>query len=203
MAALDLALGDFPEAAAQAKAANAGLAATLDARLCVLAPGAIDVTLANARAGHAWPSGATHDRRAWLEVEAFVGGTRVFASGTGDGPREPRGPDAAGDVGAGWVFGTALTDPAGAPTLFAWNAARADTVSLLPMAPGTTAHFTAPAAVDRVTARVRVKPVRAEITDALVASGDLAPEIAVRVPTFTLTTTDLVWTSDRGFACLP
>jgi hypothetical protein len=207
MAALDVALGPFPEADAQRRAVQAGLAATLSAELCVRAAGAgvagatsIDVTLSNARAGHAWPSGATHDRRAWLELQAFAGGMRVWADGAAEAGED-----------ATVALGATLFGPHGEPVDFAWEAAGLIADTLAPavavetaraVAPPRTAHFDAPAGVDRVTMRVRVTPLRARVAAALVASGDLDPAVAGAVPTFDLTTTALEWTKDRAEACV-
>ena len=54
--------------------------------LCVSAVGdrsRVSVSLENVTAGHAWPSGASHDRRAWVEVKAYLDGqpTPVYQSG--------------------------------------------------------------------------------------------------------------------------
>ena len=52
--------------------------------------------------------------------------------------------------------------------------------------------------------RVRVTPFAPDVLDALVASGDLDAQVRAAVPVFTLASTTLEWTKDRGYgACLP
>ena len=36
----------------------------------------MELTLENVTAGHGFPSGATPDRRAWIELTAYAGGSR-------------------------------------------------------------------------------------------------------------------------------
>ncbi|HWB78187.1 MAG TPA: multiheme c-type cytochrome, partial [Nannocystaceae bacterium] len=90
---VDLALTDFPDAE-QGPALVADQRATMDefrkpavcAGLCVRPPEEGDGTdvvvwLHNEGAGHHWPSGATQDRRAWVQLEGFDGDTSVLQSG--------------------------------------------------------------------------------------------------------------------------
>jgi hypothetical protein len=208
MAALDLALSPFPEADPQKSAVRLALDSALSAKLCVTSPGVIQAVLENARIGHAWPTGAAHDRRAWLEVAAYAGGALVWSSPSVLADRPP---DDAG--AAALVLGETLTDVSGAPVRFLWEAehTRADvldpTVTRDPSSPGyahaRVTRFTVPAPFDRVTMRLRVTPVQPEITDALVQSGDLDPAIAARIQVMDLATTRLEWTTDRGLSCLP
>ena len=61
------------------------LDAALGVEVCVqVLPGdssALFVTLENASAGHAFPSGAAQDRRVWVELSAFRGDEVLFESG--------------------------------------------------------------------------------------------------------------------------
>jgi Cytochrome c554 and c-prime len=201
--------GDSP---AQAKLVAQTLDPAISARLCVVPADAADagagdeisVTLQNALIGHDWPSGATHDRRAWVEIVAYAQGTVVYASGlVGDGEAV-----AASASPPLLLLRQQLRDDQGRPTLFMWNAASTRSLLLAP-ATGDPANATqtvavrVDAAVDRVTARVRIRAVDYDVTDALVASGDLAPDAAAPLPTLTLAATVLEWTADRGPACLP
>src|SRR5262249_47333682 len=80
----DTALTPFPEADAQRAAVQKLLDDAVDARLCVQASGQgakIDVALANRKVGHGFPSGSNQDRRAWIELSAFVGSTAVLETG--------------------------------------------------------------------------------------------------------------------------
>lgn len=71
-AGIDVAFGEWPEKDAQLAAIQRDLDATLLSRVCVtpLDGGQITVRLDNVGAGHAFPSGASHDRRAWAQVIA-------------------------------------------------------------------------------------------------------------------------------------
>jgi hypothetical protein len=182
MAALDVALTPFPETDAQAQAVRLALDSALSAKLCVQGPGQIEATLENARIGHAWPTGAAHNRRAWLEVVAYANGQEAWRA----------------DPDALVLRETLLAS--GGPARFLWEADawRADV-----LAPGEarTVRFTAPPSVDRVTMRLRVTAFDPDVLGALAASGDLDP--APQPPVFDLATTKLEWTTARGFACLP
>jgi hypothetical protein len=210
MAALDTALVPFPEAAAQRKAVQLSLDSALVGKLCVqasAAAAAVQVSLLNARIGHAWPTGATHDRRAWVELRAFAGGTEVWSRGAapGDAPPDPAvTPDAI-------LLGGTLVDDHERPVKFLWEATGTHTRVLAPRTlnlPGVpvplTERYVVPTAgVDRVTMRVRVTPFAPDVLDALVTSGDLDAKTRAAVPVFSLASTTLEWTKDRGDACLP
>jgi hypothetical protein len=184
----------------------------ISSKLCVIPePGAggtqVSVTLENARIGHAWPSGATHDRRAWLEIVGYTGSAVAYASGAVAN-------DEAVTMSASRpliLLGEQLQDAAGRPTLFMWGAQTARS-QLLATAAADPSHATltatvrVPAGVDRVTSRVRVRPVDYDVADALAASGDLSAPAAAgmpTLPTLTVAATALEWTSDRGPSCLP
>jgi hypothetical protein len=47
--------------------------------------------------------------------------------------------------------------------------------------------------------RVRMRPLDFDLLDDLVSSGDLAPEILDKVPTYDLASGTKEWTSDVGF----
>jgi hypothetical protein len=162
------------------------------------------VTIANALIGHAWPSGATHDRRAWLELDAYSSGTIVYSSGR-------VGPDEAVTRSASpplVVLREQLYDERGEPTPFMWGARRAQSLLLAPRtadpaASSVTVTLQLGRSVDRVSTRVLLRALDHDVADALVASGDLPAPVAAALPTLTVGATLLDWTSDRGAACLP
>jgi hypothetical protein len=193
MAAVDLARTPFPETDSQEKAVRLALDSALSARLCVTAPSQVEATLENARIGHAWPTGAAHDRRAWLELVAYAGGQVVWSTPQAPTDQPPADPSA-------FVLGETLLAAGGAPARFLWEA-EATRSNVLAPAEARTLRYTVPADVDRVTMRLRVTPFDPAILASLVATGDLDP--AVRIPVFDLATTTLEWTQTRGFACLP
>jgi mono/diheme cytochrome c family protein len=191
----------------QRKLVEQTLAPAISSKLCVVpAVDGVEVsaTLDNALVGHAWPSGATHNRRAWLELVAYAGATVVYSSGLVS-------PDEAVTASPSaplLLLRERLFDDSGQPTLFMWNATTGQSLLLEPAA-GDPLHSTqtaavkVPASVDRVTARVRMRPIDYDVVDALVASGDLAPSLAKGLPTLTVEATVQEWTADRGAACLP
>jgi hypothetical protein len=206
MAALDVALVAFPEADAQRNAVQSFLDAALSARLCVSAPGAIEAALENTRVGHSWPSGATHDRRAWIELAGYAAGVLIWSSGQTQNGAPP---DPVVDPTA-VLMREVLFDGHGTVVPFLWQAVSTRTHVLGATTAGDPSHanalvarFTAPPATDRVTMRVRVTPIAPEILDALVSSGDLDRRVRANVPVFSLVGTTLEWTADRGYACLP
>jgi hypothetical protein len=191
---------------AQAALVQATLDPALQARLCVVPGDAgadVSVTIENALIGHDWPSGATQDRRAWIEIVAYDGGAVVATSGV-----VPDDQPVNSDAGAPpLVLGQDLFDDGGQPTLFMWNAASGTPLLLAPGTAGptgTTQTVTLHVAanVDRVTTRVRVRPMDLDVLGALVASGDLPVDAEAPV-TLSLGATMLEWTADRGPACLP
>jgi hypothetical protein len=170
----------------------------------VTSPGQIEATVENAGIGHAWPSGAAHDRRAWLEVVAYAKGAVIFESGVfADG-------EAARADGAAIFLRETLFDANGREVPFLWQAARVESDVLA--APGVAgaapaqtavARFQVASDVDRVTMRVRATPIGLEIVDALIGSGDLDPSYRGQIPAYALASTTLEWTRERGDACLP
>ncbi len=183
------------------------IAPAISASLCVVPSTAgadVSVTIQNMLIGHDWPSGATQDRRAWIEIVAYAGGAVVATSGLVPDDRAVSSDAEAPPL----VLKQDLYDDQGLPTLFMWNAA--STQSLL-LAPATgdptnstqTATVHVSTGVDRVTSCVRVRALDRDVTGALVASGDLAPDAGPPLQTFTLASTNLEWTADRGPACLP
>lgn len=213
MAAVDVALTPFSEEPAQRAAVQKLLDTTLLAKLCVKqtpTTGLIaEVTLDNAFAGHKFPSGAAQDRRAWVELIAYRGGTQVFASGV-----VPDKKPAAGIADPNlWLLRDKIFRADGKETHMFWEAARFES-ELLPAA--VTADRSDPAfihsvtknyplplpAPDRVTMRVRMRPVDFDLLDELVATKDLDPAILDRVPTFDLASTVKEWTNAGGFRCI-
>jgi hypothetical protein len=213
MPGVDVALTDFFEIEAQRSMVQNELDNTLLAQLCVYTTttGAnVDYTIENVAAGHAWPSGAAHDRRVWAEISAYQGETLVFQSGA-LGPEQAlvklEDPQL-------WRLGDFAYDEQGNPAHFFWEVARIDSVQL----PGQAArkpsdegwvntHIThryeVPRRPDRVVATIHVRPLGLEVLQDLVDSGDLDENIAPRMPTFTLSKSTLEWTGEQAFPCVP
>jgi hypothetical protein len=211
--AVDIALSPFPRTGDGAfdrsveEEHRARVRALLDTSLgvevCVQAlPGetaAIFVTLENAGAGHAFPSGAAQDRRVWVQLRAHRGDELLFESGV-VGPGEPV---ALLEDENLWLFMDHIFDAEDRPTTHFWNAKRIES-ALIP-APATfdpaardflNNHVTRryprsrdasiAGVPDRVEVLVKVRPIGLEILEDLNRSGHLAREIVDAAPTFEL-----------------
>jgi hypothetical protein len=182
--ALDLEAADL-EAAKQA--VQSFLDTSLQSALCVRGtPGnaQIQVVLDNVAAGHRWPSGAAQDRRAWVEVKAYAGGSLVYQSGSvpeGTSVTLSQDPDL-------WLIRDCLLGELGEEAHMFWEARDVDS-NLLP------AQLTFDVAdpryyqshvmqsyprvgmlsvyPERVTMQVYLQPVGLDVIDDLVESGDL------------------------------
>jgi hypothetical protein len=202
MPGVDVALTAFPGRDAQRVGVQKIVDDAISASLCVTPdPTAgvhVEVTLRSEKVGHAFPSGAAQDRRAWVELEGIRAGTVAFSSGQ---VPERRAVSASADPQI-LLLRDRHFDAAGRETHFFWNTVRFESV-LLPVAPTSdqgdrgrsVAHsYTfAGAMPESVKMRVKVRPLDFDLLDELVASGDLDPAVAEAVPTFTLAATELTW----------
>lgn len=192
--AIDLAQTPFPNQERQRLLAERLLDTSLLGEICVSRVGTIEVTLENAGSGHAWPSGASQDREPWLEVAAYGdGGTPVFKT---QEPRSPSDADA-GVTDAPVVLKDLVVDERGEPAHMFWDVRkvlRSTTIPgaatrdpLDPLYHRERARFTFPTNaldLERVTLRVRVRPVALEVLSDLVASGHLDRRFLDEMPVF-------------------
>jgi len=213
MPGVDVALTPFPHEGAMRAKVEAALEAVLLSKLCVRpSPSGVDaeLTLDNAFAGHEVPSGATHDRRIWVELEAADGDTPLLTSGKID--RATAVTEAKKTDPSLWYFGDTLRDERGATVLFLWEG-KSHSGTKLPAA--VTNDPTDPRFVHaitkvypigglptRVTTKVHVRPIDVDVLSALVASGDLSSDVAAKVPTFEIKSAARTWTKDLGFTCV-
>ena len=212
MAAVDVALTPFSEEAPQRAAVQKLLDATLLSKLCVKqSPAGVvaEITLDNAFAGHKFPSGAAQDRRAWLELIGYRGGVQVFASGV---VPDKKAVTSIADPNL-WLLRDKIFGQDGAEVHMFWQAARFESellsaaVTADPKDPAffhsVTKTFTLPLpGPDRVTMRVRMRPMDFDLLDDLVATKDLDPAVLDRLPTYDLGGTTREWTSADGFRCI-
>jgi hypothetical protein len=153
---------------------------------------------------HAWPSGAAQDRRAWLEVIAYD------ASG---GIIDQRGATMEGhdpvDLPNATFWDRTFSDAAKTtPAHFFWDVI-AETPGLLkpPVTLDPTSNlfdhsttFAFPIdgtminAVDRIEARIRIRPFGFEMIDLLIASGDLDASLRAKIPTLDIAGSKRTWT---------
>jgi hypothetical protein len=210
---VDVAITDFPDAelgpqlrAEQRAEIDEIRKNSLCASLCVReldeGEGAeLTVWLHNEAAGHSWPSGATADRRAWVELVASdPAGAALFQSGVVGADQAV----AELDDPHLWLLRDRLFDANGNETHMFWEAA--SYVSELLEAPaqfGVEAHeatwvsrsHTIPTMPERVQMRVLLRAMGLEILHDLVASGDLDPALIDAFETFEIPPATLTWTA--------
>jgi len=215
---IDLALVPFPEMDAQAAAVQEFLDSSLTIRgpiprtgpsdapggICLDPPGNISVRIDNIGSGHSWPSGAAFDRRAWLEVIAYrTDGSVVFQSGVVPDDMDPE------EIGDPNLLGLwdQVFKPDGSPAHFFWDIARSDPSWLLkgpitndPNDPAfdhsiTKTYTNVPniSDIERITARVRIRPLPLVVLRDLVASGDLADGFDTKLKTLDVKGATKVW----------
>ena len=205
-AAIDQAVSPFPNTDTQATA----IAVILDPALTIVGPrpvaggtppggicldpaGNLSVRFDTIGLGHSYPSGASQDRRVWLEVIAYdTANTVVFSSGVVGDTQDPEDladpyldcVDPANKKCTGFWDRMMKTD--GSRAEFFWEVATENTIFMKPPVTldqnsplfdhSTTAAWAIPAVagqVDHITARVRTRPFPFKTLDSLVASGDL------------------------------
>jgi hypothetical protein len=209
---IDRALVPWPGIDVQDAALARDLAPALSARLCVVpaAGGAeVQVTLDNVQVGHAFPSGVTHSRRVWLEVEAVAGEQTLLTSGHfADGE-----PVSAAADRLLWLFSSTFRGADGAPVEFAWQAVTVES-ELLPPAVTTdpldprfyharSRSYPVTGVPDRVDLRLHVEPIGLDQLDALIESGDLDPAVRAAMRRRTVPSLDRTWRRAGGFGCVP
>lgn len=212
---VDIALTEWPGRDEQRALVQAELDTVIQSQLCVTHDASaldteIFVDLENLAAGHSFPSGATSNRRVWVEVVATRAGEEVFVSG-----RVPEGV-ATSDVvdPSRWSFGDELFDVLGNVTHKLWEADTLTSNLLPPLTAFTEADprwrdphrvqtFTFEGAPpDRVTLDVRMRPFPLDVARDLVASDALDPAVVDAIPTFTLGSASLEWTPALERACV-
>lgn len=214
-AGIDIALTAFPQLAEQRAAINRDLRGALLAKLCVLPTrgGEITLKLDPVGTGHSWPSGATHDRRAWAEIVAYnAAGAVVYSSGVVAATQDPE--EIMGTDPNLFAMWDKAFNAAGQPAKFMWDIDRVETDRLLK--PAVTTDRTDPAFdhsttksypigalradIVRVTARVLIRPLPLSLLDELApelaAVG--APNLRAALPTFELSGATLEWTPQKA-----
>lgn len=211
---VDLPLTPFPDEDVQRAAVECALSTLLLVEVCVNQPDEIEVHL-EANAGHSFPSGATQDRRAWLELTAFGEGDEIiFETGViADDEvvdKQPEDPDFDPNL---WVMRDHLYDADGDETHLFWEAAPSDAhelgyeSSLLPTAVDffephrQSRTFPVSAPPERIEAKVHIRAMGLDVLQDLVDSGDLDASILDRIPTFTLAASQVQWTAAQDQQC--
>jgi hypothetical protein len=215
MAGVDAPLEPFPStadaqqderlAAQQRQELQKSLDSTLRIEICVqLVPGnrsAVQVTIDNASAGHDFPSGVAHDRRAWVELTASHEGAVLYQSG---GVAEGQAvTEAALEDRDQWLFRDEVKNAQGEAAHMFWDIAEL-TPRTIPVQ--VTSDQSDPryylshafrrfprdpaqlieGSPDVVTVRVRIRPVDFDVIDDLITSGHLEDRFRSEIPTFDL-----------------
>lgn len=217
-AGVDTALIDWPGKERQLELIQAALDRTVLATLCVgenAGSTTVQVNLENVAAGHAFPSGATADRRVWVEVVARQGGTEIWSKGAiADDEVVQDAVDA--DPTLFTLYDT-LLDEQGEPTHFFWEAADTTGELLMPPWPGQSdpqdnhinrQWIVADQQVDEVEMKIHIRPMPLDLLDELVDEGRLDPAVRDAMPTLSLDGANLVWTPETGresggLSCVP
>jgi hypothetical protein len=198
--AVDLQLSGFPGAdpAALRKASQMMLDNTIQTTICVDdAARKILVALDNVAAGHSWPSGASQDRRAWVDVTAYSGADVIYKSGVANGET----PEAAADPDL-WMVRDCIFDDTQNEAHMFWQAT-SQTTNLI--SGSITAVLSDPTSFtrshqkmvypvsmplttspDRIDVQVFLKAIGDDVLASLVQSNDLDPAVASAVPTYQL-----------------
>lgn len=202
LAAVDVMLAATDDATSEEQRRHVGalLDTSLGVEICVQPTGptdtAIYVTVENASAGHFFPSGASHDRRVWLELTALdSNGAALYSSGT-------VAPDEGGDADADlWSFGDVALKQDGTPAHMFWDVATIEPHAIpAPVtfdlgSPDAFVHHvtrrfpksrtaTVQGTIARVTVRARFRPIGLDVLDDLVGSGHLDAAIRDKMPIF-------------------
>jgi hypothetical protein len=200
--AIDQALTPFPEMAKQSEHIARDLKGSVAiintnasglGGICVVptAGGEVTVRIDTFNLGHSFPSGASQDRRMWVEMIAYDASNNViFSSGV-----VPPGTDPPDDQYGMW---DRIFKKDNSPAHFFWEITSVDSMKLLrppvtndPNDPrvdhSTTHHYPIPAGrsgdIERITTRLYVRALPYEVIDDLIGSGDLAPGIRDQLQT--------------------
>jgi hypothetical protein len=220
---IDVAFGDFPHREAMRSAiedCQLGNASVSYFSLEVSEPNLFTFQI-ETNAGHNQPSGASQDRRMWLEFLAYDADDNLIAEASSgniaDGELEEKPESDPKHDPQLILFGDRIFDENGKRVHMFWDAAKSAAYPLgyesvsLPVASTTYvegkhvivkqlrasgADGGLPA---RITARLRIRPIGIDVLDDLVQSGDLDPAIVAEMPTLTFGA-QIAWQKANGTA---
>ncbi|MCE9574744.1 MAG: hypothetical protein K8W52_16465 [Deltaproteobacteria bacterium] len=197
---IDAALTPWPQMAEQRAAIQRDLDPAVVAKICVTPVNGdqIELTLDNRGVGHQWPSGAAHDRRAWVEVIAYDDSDQpIFSSGAVADGQDPE--DLSATDPNLWRLGDDVVDANNKPVKFFWEVASytANTLkAAVTIDPSDPAFYHASnrvypipgkrALIKRLTVRLRIRPLPFALMQDLVDGGELDPAVPGQLPTYEL-----------------
>jgi hypothetical protein len=183
--------------------------------ICLDPPGTLTVRMDTFNVGHNFPSGASQDRRVWLEVIAYdAANAVVFSSGVVPDDMDPEdlGDPIIDCVDANPInqhcsgFWDRMFKSDGSTAHFFWDVATETGAALKPPVTltfsdpaydhSTTVKFSVTglfSQIDHISARVRVRPFPYATLRELVASGDLDPMFAAQLKTLQTTGATKTW----------
>lgn len=194
---VDIATTEFPARERQRVLVQQFLDSSLLAELCVSREGVVSVTLENA-AGHNWPSGASHDRLGWLELEVFDRAGLVYR--TTDPETEVQ-DDASAFVEPAPTLTDHVSDEQGNQAHFFWQVKGVKSETLLGVAsrdPQSSDYHrerktwqfdtlqVAPDSVERVELTVKLRPIKLAVLRDLEGRAYLSSDVIAAQPTFAL-----------------
>jgi cytochrome c554/c'-like protein len=218
MPGIDVALTDWPGIEDQKRLILDLLAPSAQGALCLDdRNNRIAAILDNVAVAHSFPSGASSDRRVWAEVVAYAKDQVIYQSGVvPDGMTV----DAIDDPDL-WMIRDCFFDEAGHDVHMFWQAARY-TSNLLPpspfIGPGVKpmprGHYrwdlprpdsmrTLPDVPDRITMKVHIQPMGAEVIKDLIESGDLDPQFAGKILSYEVVGARVNWTKTNNPDAIP
>jgi hypothetical protein len=169
----------------------------------------LNVSLEAVGAAHGWPSGATQDRRAWIDLKAYRGDSLVFDSSVR--PGEPVSVAQADPSRQLAVLGDAIYGASGSEVHMFWEAAPSPSVplgyrsNLIPSGANhtLTSSYRVPGAEpDRIEVAVQLVPIDPEVLEDLYASGYLSPADHAPLRTLTLAGAQASWRPTQPSECL-
>lgn len=196
--AVDLAITPFANQERQQLLVERFLGSTLLAEICVSQTGTIELTLENAGSGHYFPSGATHDREVWVELKAYTADdeTPLFETLSPEAAAET---ETASDANPQLLLlkDKAVTEDGNEALMF-WDVAAFGSSTTIPgvitrdpLDPDYhreriryqfQTEQVGIDAIDRVTMKVRVRPIALKVLGDLVDSGHLEPDHVAAMP---------------------
>jgi hypothetical protein len=189
----------------------------IEGGICVTHEQTISVRIDTRGTGHDWPSGASQDRRAWLQLIAYdVNNTVLFQTGVvpdGMDPEDINDPNLVGfwdriykadgtPAHFFWEVNTEATGGGSAALLGSGGQLVRPPVTLVQSSPlfdhSTTATFNVggaiTGAVDHIAAQIFIRPYNFAMLNDLVSSGDLDASYLAMIPTLTVGSTIRTWT---------
>ncbi|HVU00367.1 MAG TPA: multiheme c-type cytochrome [Polyangiaceae bacterium] len=187
------AVADFPEREGQHARVQYKLDQEPRFQVCVdPIQGIVTVQVENLSAGHGFPSGASQDRRLWLELHAENAKGQIFDSAVVKPGERVADVSQSDTIRGEWLFRDVTTKLDGSPAHMFWDVANVQTNTIPTLVNPNRVNWrdvtfaTGVSNATRVTINLRLEPVGLDVLDDLVESGHLSPTVRDALPRFTL-----------------